>query len=467
MMRKGITKRRYKVRKDRRDYGLPVCRVLKKHHISQSQLYYQKHQIQMRVPRENSISNLEPYKEIIEAWVKDKLEKSNSKRIGVSKLHLHLQETQPDYTASENTLRKYVTKLKQILVSKRGAFLTLTHEPHECQADFGRFFYYDTNGIETEGQCVVLSFPNSSASYMQVLPGKSIEGMLTAMQNIFIRIGGVPKQIWLDNDTCYVHCKVIDKKKVRVINPLFQSFIEHYGFAPVFLSAYAANEKGSVENALGFLRRNILVPLPTIADFDAYNKELLNKSEACADRKHNRKPNKVCELFEQDKQSFLPLPSAHFSCASHVRHYCDKFGCVKVGNTKIYFVDTIYAKSNVYVTLDYRHCTITAEDGTVLYNDMRLYRDQLHEPVDWETILPRLAKHPSPSLMNFVRVFPISIRKFMATSYPKDLSDFMKNVVMVYKLVGIEKALDIASTCIKQQRLSKADFLASAKQSVI
>ena len=45
MMRKGITKRRYKVRKDRRDYGLPVCRILKKHHISQSQLYYQKHQI--------------------------------------------------------------------------------------------------------------------------------------------------------------------------------------------------------------------------------------------------------------------------------------------------------------------------------------------------------------------------------------------------------------------------------------
>lgn len=43
---------------------------------------------------------------------------------------------------------------------------------------------------------------------------------------------------------------------------LFSQFRAHYRFESRYCNPYSGNEKGSVENAVGFLRRNLLVPVP-------------------------------------------------------------------------------------------------------------------------------------------------------------------------------------------------------------
>lgn len=45
-------------------------------------------------------------------------------------------------------------------------------------------------------------------------------------------------------------------------------------------------EKGTVEQAVRFMRRNLLVQLHEFSDFDLYNKELLKKSSKLLKRKH-------------------------------------------------------------------------------------------------------------------------------------------------------------------------------------
>ena len=46
------------------------------------------------------------------------------------------------------------------------------------------------------------------------------------------------------------------------------------------------NEKGTVEQGVRFMRRNLLVPLPSFDDFDAFNKELLEESKNLLKREH-------------------------------------------------------------------------------------------------------------------------------------------------------------------------------------
>ena len=42
-----------------------------------------------------------------------------------------------------------------------------------------------------------------------------------------------------------------------------------------FCNPYAGHEKGSVENAVGFLRRNLMVPVPAAPTLDELNARLL------------------------------------------------------------------------------------------------------------------------------------------------------------------------------------------------
>lgn len=45
-------------------------------------------------------------------------------------------------------------------------------------------------------------------------------------------------------------------------------------------------EKGTVEQAIRFMRRNLLVPLPKFINFDLYNKEFLKQSSVLLKREH-------------------------------------------------------------------------------------------------------------------------------------------------------------------------------------
>ena len=38
----------------------------------------------------------------------------------------------------------------------------------------------------------------------------------------------------------------------------------HYGFEPVFCNPASGNEKGLIENLVGYIRRNVCVPLPKV-----------------------------------------------------------------------------------------------------------------------------------------------------------------------------------------------------------
>jgi transposase len=59
----------------------------------------------------------------------------------------------------------------------------------------------------------------------------------------------------------------------------------HYLFADRFGRPGKGNDKGKVEGLVGWIRRNLLVPVPRAASFTALNEQLL---EACRRRLADR-----------------------------------------------------------------------------------------------------------------------------------------------------------------------------------
>ena len=81
------------------------------------------------------------------------------------------------------------------------------------------------------------------------------------------RIGGAPSRIVFDN-AFGVGRQVHDRVSFA---ELFMRIKCHYGFSVSFCNPASDNEKGNVENKVGYLHRNLLVPIPEVEDGDRYS----------------------------------------------------------------------------------------------------------------------------------------------------------------------------------------------------
>ena len=131
-------------------------------------------------------------------------------------------------------------------------------------------------GKSCQAHALTISFPYSNMAYTQVFPSQNQECLLTGMKHIFEYIGGVPARIKADNMTTAV-AQVLEGTE-RILTDGFARFMLHYRFEADFCNPASGNEKGNVENKVGYSRRNFFVPVP-VTDFDAYNEQLFKLCE--------------------------------------------------------------------------------------------------------------------------------------------------------------------------------------------
>ena len=66
------------------------------------------------------------------------------------------------------------------------------------------------------------------------------------------------------------------KSHERTLTEGFKWFMLHYNFEAAFFNGDAGWEKGNVENKIGYERRNMFVPVPTIFNFNEFNARLFS-----------------------------------------------------------------------------------------------------------------------------------------------------------------------------------------------
>ncbi|RJT91771.1 hypothetical protein D6T64_01200 [Cryobacterium melibiosiphilum] len=85
-----------------------------------------------------------------------------------------------------------------------------------------------------------------------------------------------------------------------------------------------------MENAVGFLRRNLMVPEPEAATLQGLNDVLMARCMALAEAVHYRKGLPVSELVAQGVAASLALPGVGFDPVRYESRTADKKGHVLI-----------------------------------------------------------------------------------------------------------------------------------------
>src|SRR5690606_5064451 len=100
-------------------------------------------------------------------------------------------------------------------------------------------------------------------------------------------------------------------------------------FSPSFITYLVFHEKGSVENKVGYVRRNFLSPIVCIDDFATFNAELNEQLIQDMQRPHYEKNRLIAELWEEDRERLLMLPNSPFEAVQLETALANKYGEIK------------------------------------------------------------------------------------------------------------------------------------------
>jgi len=131
----------------------------------------------------------------------------------------------------------------------------------------------------------------------------------------------------------------------------FRRLQSHYLFEEHFCRVRRPNEKGHVENGVGFCRRNFMVPVPEFDDFEEFNRHL----EDCCRKDmqrilRGRTSSKEC-LLQEERQVKLLLPEQPFEAR--------RIELPKVNTLSLVRFD----RNDYSVPVKYAHRHITAVGG--------------------------------------------------------------------------------------------------------
>lgn len=377
-----------------------------------------------------SRSRLDPYREIIRSWLEEDKKGWKKQRHTAHRIWVRLAE-ECNVSVGESTVRRYVAELKKEVYGSQEQFLDLVWAPGEAQCDFGEADFY-LNGIRTRLFFLVLVFPFSNVAFTQLFFSQCAVCVCEGLKSIFGHIGGVPARIVFDNAAGVGRktCSEVHTSK------LFASFAAHYGFDFSFCNPYSGHEKGTVENKVGFIRRNLFVPVKSLHNVEHYNKKLMIRSEKLSDKLHWRKNENELQLFMEDRLALTGLPQTAFDVVDY--HVCraDKYGKVVVGGPHRYSTDPSFARSKMIVGLRAFSITVYDEHGTEVVTHERRWRDVPTDNTNPASQLALLARKPGAWQNSLVRAeITADLRDWMDGLDKKELGSqlrILRNAVAVY-----------------------------------
>jgi transposase len=314
--------------------GMSLRGIAKKtgHHIQTVKKYVEKEDWNAEYKaRKERGSKLAPLAEVIDGWIAEDLKRQRKYRRTASKIYNDLR-SDPGYSkilaVGKQSVINYVSKRKKEL--NRQTYNTAMFASHavcEAQVDFGDILVKRKHGGEEVWHELVVSFPYSNAGFAQVCRYETKECLCEALIRIFNYIGGVPLRILFDNmSSAVVH---IEEYGNRKLTEMFMRFTMHHRFKAEFCNPDSPHEKGNVENKVGYIRRNYLLPPPEIVDLELFNAGLLEMCMKDLHREHYMKGGQIEKLFLLEQEALIPLPRESFRVFTLEKVKTDKYSFIQ------------------------------------------------------------------------------------------------------------------------------------------
>ncbi|MBQ0162247.1 MAG: IS21 family transposase [Treponema sp.] len=339
----------------RRKYqeGVPITQIAKEENVDYKTVrkYIDMEDFSQNIEdyvRTQKAKIIDPYVEELTNLLNENKKNWHKQRLTSQRVFDILKEKHPEAEISYYSVNRFVKTWKIENIKKNEAgFSHLKWYPGEAQADFGEADFIWL-GTKLRLKYFVLSFPYSNVAYCQLFRGENCECVCQALINLFEYIGGVPKVIVFDNATGIGH----RFGKILKENPLFQRFRVHYGFESRFCNPNSGHEKGSVESNVGYLRRNIFVPMIKIPeDIEEFNlTDMLCYCEKLMEKRiHYIHKVPVFDLFEKDREALLPHPPKKFEAKQILERKADNYANVTLDGNHRYTLPPEYRNTQVLV----------------------------------------------------------------------------------------------------------------------
>lgn len=310
---------------------------------------------------------LEPFKDVIDAMLRADLDAPRKQRHTATRVLARLVEEHDAAGLSYSTVRDYV-RVRRAEIDVEGgprveAFIAQDHAPgEEGEVDFGEVWVV-LAGVRTKCYMFVLWLSHSGKSIHRVYPTQAQEAFLEGHIEAFEAIGGVPtRHIKYDNLTSAVTAVIHGPGRGRVENPRWVLFRSHYGFDPFYCQPgiEGAHEKGGVEGAVGWFRRNHLTPMPEVADLDELNEKIRGWEAADEQRRITGHANTIGEDLAFERPRLRPLPHDGFDPGLVLNPRVDRSSMITVRMVK-YSVPAHLIGRRVRVSL--RACQVVVFEG--------------------------------------------------------------------------------------------------------
>ena len=233
-------------------------------------------------------------------------------------------------------IKDYVRRVRPV---RREAFLKLSFAPGECaQLDWGAYGSIGVGSTRRRLSFFVMVLCYSRLLYVEFTVSQTMEHFLAAHEHAFAAFHGCPGRLMIDNLKSAVLQRVVGE--APVFNPRYLDFARHWGFSISPCNVAKGNEKGRVENGVGYVKKNFLNGLDLL-DFSAVNPAAQLWLDTIANvRIHGETHRRPVDMFAEEQAHLRPLNPNPFDIAR---------------------VETVRVSKQFRVALDSNHYSVPAE----------------------------------------------------------------------------------------------------------
>ena len=287
------------------------------------------------------------------------------------------------YAGRYSILKTYV---RQVRPPRAAAFLTLHFAPGQCaQVDWGSWGSIRVGQTRRRLSFFALVLCHSRQLYVEFTLGQSQEQWLACHEHAFEYLGGVPAEIMVDN--CKTAVLARPPGAAPVFNPTYVDFARHYGFTIKACTPRRPQQKGRIENGVGYIQKNFLAGLE-LDEFAPLNPAARVWLDTVANvRLHGETQRRPVDLFLAEKPQLRPLPATAYEAAL-IRPVRATNRCRVVVETNRYSVPPAYAGQLLTLKLYAERLRLFAGDQLVAEH-LRSYekRQDLEQPDHVQTLL--------------------------------------------------------------------------------
>jgi hypothetical protein len=200
--------------------------------------------------------------------------------------------------------------------------------------------------------CAVMAW--SRVRFVSFADNLGAQSTMTALARCFEYLGAVPKTALTDRMGCLKGATVAG---LVIPTPAYVRFATHYGFRPDFCEGADPEFKGLVENLVGYVKSDLMVPEElSVSDLAGANE----KGLAWCDEVNAALHSEICavpaERLVKEVALMGPLPSLRPQIGKLVLRKVDRLSCVRFGSAR-YSVPTVHIG---------RQVELVAQSGRVL-----------------------------------------------------------------------------------------------------